>query len=373
MGRLISRPFFAFSCPPSLALQDKIKTRDTRMGSYSLSCTPRITHNRLLTVLPCFSQVRVLVIGDLMLDRYIWGDVERISPEAPVPVVRVTRESLHAGGAANVGANIRALGGNVTVCGVIGKDPAGKRLVQELSNTGVSTAGIVGSGNASTTSKTRIIAHSQQVVRLDREQSDGIDARARARVRAFVEKHVGEFNVVVVSDYAKGVVDAELLSLLATLRTQWRFLYLIDPKRRNFAFYRGASLVKPNKAEAALAADIDIRDPSTLRRAAQRLLDLWQTEAVLVSRGEEGMSLFTSAGTGAHFSTTAREVFDVTGAGDTVVATCALALGAGATLEEATVVANHAAGIVVSKVGTATVSPAELRTALQTAMQEQDV
>ena len=312
-----------------------------------------------------FSQVRVLVIGDLMLDRYIWGQVERISPEAPVPVVRVTRESFHAGGAGNVVANVRALGGKVAACGIVGKDPDGQRLLRELTDIGADVAGVVVSGATTTISKTRIIAHSQQVVRLDREQSPELDGRAQTRVRALVQQQLESCQVVVVSDYGKGVVDAELLALLAAQRTRQRFVYLIDPKRRNFAHYRGASLVKPNKEEAGLAAGIDIRDETDLQRAGDRLLELWQAEAVLVSRGEEGMSLFKRHGSAQHFPTTTREVFDVTGAGDAVLATCALALGAGATLEEAAVLANHAAGIVVGKVGTATTSPAELAAALQ--------
>jgi rfaE bifunctional protein kinase chain/domain len=316
--------------------------------------------SHLASVLKRFSQVRVLVIGDLMLDRYIWGQVERISPEAPVPVVRVTRESIHAGGAGNVVANVRALGGKVEACGIVGRDQAGRRLVQELSGIGAGVAGVVASQMTTTTSKTRIIAHSQQVVRLDREQRDGLDDRARARVRAFVQQRLSDCNVMVVSDYGKGVIDAELLTLLVARRQSHRFVYLIDPKRRNFAHYRGASLVKPNTEEAGLAAGIEIRNETDLLQAGTRLLDLWQAEAILVSRGEEGMSLFKRHGQAKHFSTTAREVFDVTGAGDTVLATCALALGAGATLEEATILANHAAGIVVGKVGTATVSPEEL-------------
>jgi D-beta-D-heptose 7-phosphate kinase/D-beta-D-heptose 1-phosphate adenosyltransferase len=317
------------------------------------------------SLLKRFSRVQVLVIGDLMLDRYIWGQVERISPEAPVPVVRVTRESTHAGGAGNVVANAQALGGNVMACGIVGRDQAGRRLVQELSGTGAGVAGVVASQAATTISKTRIIAQSQQVVRLDREQGHEIDGRVRARVRAFVQRQLENCDVVVVSDYGKGVIDAELLNLLAARRQRHHFIYLIDPKRRNFPHYRGASLVKPNQEEAALAAGIEIHDESGLRQAGARLLDLWQTEAVLVSRGEEGMSLFKRQGRAQHFSTMAREVFDVTGAGDTVLATCALALGAGASLEEATILANHAAGIAVGKVGTATVSPAELTVALQ--------
>jgi D-beta-D-heptose 7-phosphate kinase/D-beta-D-heptose 1-phosphate adenosyltransferase len=300
-----------------------------------------------------------------MLDRYIWGQVERISPEAPVPVVRVTRESLQAGGAGNVAANVRALGGQVAVCGVIGKDQDGRRLLQELTAIGADVAGAIISEATITISKTRIIAHSQQVVRLDREQNPELDGRGRAHLRTLVQQHLDGCQVVVVSDYGKGTIDADLLALLAARRERQRFVYLIDPKRRNFAHYRGASLVKPNKEEAGLAAGIEIRNEADLRHAGDRLLDLWQAEAVLVSRGEEGMSLFKRHGSAQHFPTTAREVFDVTGAGDTVLATCALALGAGATLEEATILANHAAGIVVGKVGTATVSPTELAVALR--------
>jgi len=307
----------------------------------------------------------VLVIGDFMLDRYIWGRVERISPEAPVPVVRVTRESLHAGGAGNVVANIRALGGLVVACGLIGQEQAGRRLKQELSSIGADTTGIIASSTIITTSKTRIIAHSQQVVRLDQEESDVVHDRIRPQLRRFVQRHINDFDVLVISDYGKGVIDAALLSLLAELRERQQFIYLIDPKRQNFAYYRNATLVKPNTEEAGQASGIEIRNESGLQQAGTRLLELWQAEAVLVSRGEEGMSLFKREGSTQHFPTAAREVFDVTGAGDTVLATCALALGAGATLEEATILANHAAGVVVGKVGTAIVSPTELRATLR--------
>ena len=298
-----------------------------------------------------------------MLDRYIWGRVERISPEAPIPIVHVTRETYHAGGAANVVTNIRALGGQVMTCGVIGKDPEGAKLQQKISEGGASIDGVITHKALQTTSKTRIIAHNQQVVRLDREHHD-IDNRIRNRFASFLRHHINQFDVVVVSDYGKGIVDKTLLTLLADLQSKRHFLYLIDPKRRNFAYYKAASLIKPNLEEAAFAAGLEIRNEQDLSQAGARLLDLWQTEAVLISRGEEGMSLFKSGASPQHFPATAREVFDVTGAGDTVLAVCALALGAGATLEEATILANHAAGVVVGKVGTATVSPAELRAEL---------
>jgi rfaE bifunctional protein kinase chain/domain len=325
---------------------------------------------RLVAWLTRFPQIHVLVVGDLMLDRYIWGQVERISPEAPVPVVRVTRESFHAGGAGNVVANIRALGGQVTACGVIGKDQDGRCLLQQLTDAGANIDGVVSSKTATTISKTRVIAHSQhrsqhQVVRLDHEQSDEFAGRVQTQVRTLIQQQLKISQVVVVSDYGKGVVNSELLTFLAAQRERQQFIYLIDPKRRNFASYRGASLIKPNKEEAGLAAGIEIHEETDLQRAGDRLLDLWRAEAVLISRGAEGMSLFKRHGSAQHFLTAAREVFDVTGAGDTVLATCALALGVGAPVEEAAILANHAAGIAVGKVGTATVSAEELAGTLQ--------
>ncbi len=315
-------------------------------------------------VLDRFAGVRTLVVGDVMLDRYIWGEVERISPEAPVPVVRVADESLRAGGAGNVITNIRALGGQVIACGLVGRDQDGRRLVKELASSGAEVSGLLLSQRMATISKTRIIAHSQQLVRLDREPRHALDSRVRARLRAFVRGHVSRCDVVVVSDYGKGMIDAELLGLLATLRRQHGFVYVIDPKPPNFAHYREASVVKPNLAEAGQAAGLVIHSEASLAEAGTRLLNRWQTPAVLISRGEAGLSLFQAGGAVRHFPTVAREVFDVTGAGDTVQATCALALGAGTGLETATIFANHAAGVVVGKVGTATVSPAELRAVL---------
>lgn len=316
-------------------------------------------------VLARFSRVRVLVVGDLMLDRYVWGRVSRLSPEAPVPVVRADRESLHPGGAANVAANVRALGGQATVCGVVGRDAAGRLLRAELQRSGIEVAGVVTSSAYATITKTRILAHSQQVVRVDRDPPAAPGPRIGARLRAWVERSLSDFDVCVVSDYGKGAVDAALLARLAALRERRRFVYVIDPKRRNFAHYRGASLVKPNADEAEQASGMELDGDAGLERAGRRLLERWQSEAVLISRGEAGLSLFRPGRGAAHFPAAAREVFDVTGAGDTVVAVCALALGAGATPETATKLANHAAGVAVGKVGTATVGPAELRAAVR--------
>jgi rfaE bifunctional protein kinase chain/domain len=320
----------------------------------------RMNGGRLAGLVQRFARVRVLVVGDLMLDQFVWGRVERISPEAPVPVVHVTDEDVRPGGAGNVVSNVMALGGRAAVSGIVGADAAGKRLAEALGRLGASTEGVVVSRHGPTTQKTRIIAHQQQVVRLDREVAGTPDGAGARRVRDFVLGHRRDFDVVVVSDYAKGAVGAELLAGLAAARARETFICVVDPKRANFDHYRRASLMKPNRGEAADAAGIEIGDRRSLRTAGARLLERWQADAVLISRGEEGMALFKPGGVVREFPTVAREVFDVTGAGDTVLATCALALGAGGTLEEATVLANHAAGIVVGKIGTATVTAREI-------------
>jgi rfaE bifunctional protein kinase chain/domain len=323
-----------------------------------------VSGRRLADLVRRFAGTRVLVVGDLMLDRYVWGRVHRISPEAPVPVVHVTREEMRPGGAGNVVSNLAALGGVAAVCGIVGRDAAGKQLTDALARLGASTDGVV-RGTGETTQKTRIIAHQQQVVRLDREAGSGPDGTSARRVRDFVLRARRRYDVLVVSDYAKGAIGPDLLEALAAARAREEFTWVVDPKRANFAYYRRASLVKPNRDEAAEAAGVEIRDRASLRAAGQRLLALWEAGAVLISRGDEGMALFKAGGAVEEFPTVAREVYDVTGAGDTVLATCALALGAGGSLEEATILANHAAGVVVGKIGTATVTAAELRAAVR--------
>jgi D-beta-D-heptose 7-phosphate kinase/D-beta-D-heptose 1-phosphate adenosyltransferase len=282
-----------------------------------------------------------------------------------VPVVHFTREDARPGGAGNVVSNVRALAGRAAVAGIVGDDPAGRSLRDMLARLGATTTGLVVDRQRPTIEKTRIIAHHQQMVRLDREEPAGGSSRAASRVRDHVLAQRRRCDVLVLSDYNKGVVDADLLAALATAHRRDPFRWVVDPKRANFGRYRRVSLVKPNREEAAAASGIEIRDRASLRRAGAQLLEQWEAEAVLISRGEEGMALFKRGGGVEEFPTVAREVFDVTGAGDTVVATCALALGAGGTLEEATVLANHAAGVVVGKIGTASVTAAELRAALK--------
>jgi len=312
-----------------------------------------------------FPGTRVLVIGDLMLDQFVWGDVSRISPEAPVPIVRVRRQEGRPGGAGNVVTNVVALGGRADACGLVGDDLAGRALATALASAGGGLAGVVRSRALATTAKTRVIAHNQQVVRFDQDpDADGIPARIATRLRAWVAAHARRYQVIVVSDYGKGVVTPELLADLAALRKRYGFAYVIDPKRPNFAHYRGASLVKPNLGEASVAAGIDIEDRASLASAGSELLRRWEADAILISRGEEGMSLFKPKARPQHFPTAAQEVYDVTGAGDTVLATCALALASGGTFEEAARLANHAAGVAVGKIGTATVTARELLRAL---------
>ena len=313
---------------------------------------------RLASVVRRFGRTRLLVVGDLMLDQFIYGRVSRISPEAPVPIVQVTGESAHLGGAANVAANVRALGGAAALVGVVGTDSHGRRLMRELGSIGVGVDGVVRASRYATIRKIRILAHQQQVVRLDRESGRPDSSLVRAVV-ARTLRQLGSVDGVVVSDYNKGVVTSALLSELAA-RCGPKPMLFIDPKKENFANYAGATLVKPNLEAAALASGIDIVDERSLARAGERLLERWHCQAVLMSRGEEGMTLFRHGRAMQHFPTAAREVFDVTGAGDTVLASAALALAAGASFEEAAVLANRAAGIVVGKLGTATASATEL-------------
>lgn len=308
-----------------------------------------------------FAGTRVLVIGDLMLDQFVWGDVSRISPEAPVPIVRVRRQEVRPGGAGNVVSNVVALGGRADACGFVGHDANGRALLKVLRETGGTLSGVIASAALSTTSKTRVIAHQQQVVRFDHDpEQRGSSARLGQRLVAWVAEHARKFRVVAVSDYGKGVVTEDLLAALEGLRQRHGFVYVVDPKRPNFSHYRGASLVKPNVAEASAAAGVDIVDEPSLIEAGRRLLERWQSEAILISRGEAGMTLFKRPLRVRHFPTSAQEVYDVTGAGDTALAACALALAAGGSFEQAAMVANHASGIVVGKVGTATATAREL-------------
>lgn len=325
-----------------------------------------MTPRRLQSILRGFAKARLLVVGDVMLDQFVWGRVDRISPEAPVPVVEVTHETVHLGGAANVAHNVAALGGKVGVAGAIGQDPSGKRTLGALDALGVAHTGLVRSREVATVRKTRVIAHNQQVVRFDREQKDLPEA-VNQSLRSYLRRNASRFDAIIVSDYGKGVITPDLLDDLAERRAAKGGLLIVDPKKRNYGHYRGITLATPNASEASDAAGIDVgASAANLRSAGKKLIEMWDADAMLITRGEHGMSLMRPGKSPKNFPTTSRQVYDVTGAGDTVVATCALALAAGATLEEAALLSNHAAGVVVAKLGTATVSAAELRATFRT-------
>jgi rfaE bifunctional protein kinase chain/domain len=323
--------------------------------------------SRLSAILDKFSKLRLLVIGDLMLDRFIWGEVERLSPEAPVPILRIVSEKASLGGAANVIHNVRSLGGQVTACGIIGRDESGKRIVSALKKIGASTAGLIADAHVQTIEKSRIIAspHHQQIVRLDRENHRSIGAPALRRLRDFIAAKVASFDAVVVSDYGKGAIHPELLEWLAAAAGGRKKLCVVDPKKENYERYRFATLVTPNKNEASEASGIAISDEKSLLAAGKKLVRKWRAEAVLITRGAEGMSLFRPRFPVQHFPTEPRDVFEVTGAGDTVVAVCALALAAGASFAEAARLANIAAGFVGDEVGTVAVPIEKLQRSLE--------
>jgi rfaE bifunctional protein kinase chain/domain len=305
-----------------------------------------------------FRNKRVLVIGDIILDHYIWGRVSRISPEAPVPVVEVTRESFLLGGAANVVHNIVSLGARASVVGIIGEDMAGEALRSMLDQKGVDCSGLF-IENRPTTVKTRVIAHNQQVVRFDREDSKYVDGRILKALLTHISSALKETDAVIISDYRKGIVTHDLVKgLLMKTKKQGLFV-AVDPKVGHFNFYKGVSLITPNLCEASLGSGIDIRDDRSLIRAGKMMLRKLSLDAALITRGEHGMSLFEKNKI-THIPTVAQKVYDVTGAGDTVISAFTLARASGASLEDAAIIANHAAGIVVGEVGTAVVSPEEL-------------
>ncbi len=320
-----------------------------------------MTEMRISELLDRIPGQRVLIVGDVMLDEYIWGEVRRISPEAPVPIVEMQRRTYVPGGAANTAANVVSLGGDAHLCGIVGLDLHAECLTSALRHSGVNADGILACTGRQTTTKTRIIAHNQQVVRLDAEVRTATAAGDEDRVVAWLEGEVPNAGACVISDYAKGVVSQRLAEHLIRLAGQHQTPIVVDPKGADYTKYRGATVVKPNIHEAERVTKQEITNESSLMDIGHKLAALLEGSAVLLTRGAHGMSLFRTGNAPVHIPTVAHNVFDVTGAGDTVVGTLAVALAAGATLEQATHLANWAAGIVVGKVGTATVSLAELR------------
>lgn len=319
----------------------------------------QLTKTRASEILRNLRGRYVLVLGDVMLDEFVWGDVSRISPEAPVPVVDVRRESMHLGGAANVLANLVALGACGSVVGVVGNDVAGERLQVGLRELGTQERCLIVDESRPSTTKTRIIAHSQLVVRADRESRSPVPEKVEEKIISCLKEALKQADAFVVSDYDKGVVTPRILREILPVAYE-QVPVLIDPKMRNFNSYRPATLVTPNHFEALRMSDTEDHSDNGSHHAAKVIREKLGCDAVLITRGDRGMMLLEGDAEPVYVETAAREVYDVTGAGDTVIAALASALATGATMLEAAALANHAAGMVVGKVGTATATAEEL-------------
>ena len=319
----------------------------------------------LLPYISKFKKARIMVIGDLMVDEYIWGSVSRISPEAPVPVVSVTSESLRLGGAGNVVNNIHSLEGKVLIGGVLGNDEMGRKVIHDLRKMGVDTKGVIVEPERVTTVKTRIIAQHQQVVRYDREVIRPPQRESLQQIISLLKERLNELDAVLISDYGKGVVCESLLEQVRSLALDTGKVLAVDPKVKNFPLFRQATIITPNHHEAAEAAGRWIQNEEDLMAVGRTLLQRLQAKSVLITRGEKGMTLFQEDGEVTNIPTMAKEVFDVTGAGDTVISVLTLALAAGANPKEAAMLSNYAAGIVVGEIGTATLKASELEDAVK--------
>jgi rfaE bifunctional protein kinase chain/domain len=328
--------------------------------------TPRAERQELLRTIARFTGRRVLVVGDLMLDQYIRGSVSRISPEAPVPVVRVTGESFIPGGAGNVVSNLAALGASVSVVGVVGEDEAGRVLLDQFRGKGVDVEGVCVDVDRLTTQKCRVVAERQQAVRYDRETTGPLSHATETRLFASLGEELSRADAVILSDYGKGVIGPKLLSRAIAGSRRRKIPVTVDPKPEHFRRYRGITCVTPNTSEAwACMHRAPKPGQDALDELGRDILKTLRSKSVLITRGPDGMSLFEAGGKVTHIPTVAREVFDVSGAGDTVISTFTLALAAGAPLLRAAKLSNHAAGIVVAKLGTATTDQKELSGAIR--------
>lgn len=331
-----------------------------------ISLKDRNLHNQI--VIDRFPDARIAVIGDIIMDEYIWGDVSRISPEAPVPVLEVQKETRMLGGAANVVRNMCTLGARPVLCGIVGDDVTGEAILMELEGLGLETGGVFKDPSRPTSIKTRVVARHQQIVRFDRESSLDISRQSVRKILDFAKNRLSRFDAVVISDYGKGVVSGPLMKGLRQLLKEPpfnpRMVMAVDPKTGNFEHYRGVDVITPNHHEAGLFCGLKIVDEPTLKQAGLKMLDLLTCRSVLITQGQDGMTLFEREGAETHIPTVAKKVFDVTGAGDTVISTLSLGLAVGMDLKSASFMANIAAGIVVGEVGTSAVNANELKRAI---------
>ncbi|MDD4954288.1 MAG: D-glycero-beta-D-manno-heptose-7-phosphate kinase [Candidatus Omnitrophica bacterium] len=334
----------------------------------------------LSRIIKNFNKANVLVLGDLILDEYIWGKVERISPEAPVPVVWANKRTFVPGGAANVASNIAALDAKVTVVGVVGKDKNKDILFSEFKKRGINPAGVLCESSRYTTVKTRIVAGHQQVVRVDWEHADPLSGPINQKIAKFIRANIRKFDAIIIEDYGKGVINAGLLEEVISLARKNKKIITVDPKEENFQLYHRVSSITPNRKELENAVrNLKIKDTTNRFRlnndrlfsdkdidaAAKEILKYLELDSLLVTLGEQGMKLFERNGHITHIPTVAQEVFDVSGAGDTVIGTFSLGLCCGAKVQEAAHIANFAAGIVVGKLGTAVTNRKELLKSLE--------
>ena len=312
--------------------------------------------------------LRILVLGDVMLDEYVWGTVNRISPEAPIPIVEVHTVTVTPGGAANVAVNLQSLGAEPILMGLVGADETAGRLRRALVEQGISDEYLLVDDGRPTTLKTRIVAHGQQMIRADRESRRPVEADLARRIEEQLSGRIADVDAVLISDYGKGFLTEAILGRAIDAAAQRQRPVTVDPKGLQYGKYRRASIVTPNEGEAARASHLEIQSEGDLLEAGRRLLAELDTEAILITRGEKGMSLFEPGERVHHLPTYAQEVYDVTGAGDTVIATLTLALAAGASYRAASELANRAAGVVVGKVGTASLSLADLERVIDAAI-----
>lgn len=314
-----------------------------------------------------FSAMRgkhIAVVGDLMLDKYIWGAVTRISPEAPVPIVHVANESECLGGAANVSNNLHHLGATAIPIGVVGEDLNGDHLIKLAQEAGFRTDGIIRDAARPTTVKSRVIAHNQHVVRVDREDGRDIEAAVARRIIGFLESIANDLDAIIIEDYNKGLLTAGLIESIIALAKQRDIPVTVDPKFSNFMAYKDVTVMKPNRKEIEEALAIKIEDETSLHAAAQKLKERLACANALITLGEKGMFLLDDRDRQTTIPTVARRVHDVSGAGDTVIATLTLALAAGSPVVEAAYLANHAAGVVVGEIGAVPITPEDLKQAL---------
>lgn len=320
----------------------------------------RYKYSTLSGVIKNFSKKRVAVIGDLLLDQFIWGDVSRISPEAPVPVVWVQKEGFMPGGACNVASNLAGLGAYVDMIGIIGDDNKGEILKNQLEAMGISTAGVLTDHTRPTVLKTRVVANHQQVVRIDYENLESIADKYLSRIRKYLKDNIRDIDGVIIEDYGKGLITPELLKMVVPLAKKYKKIVAVDPKESHFSYYKGVSVITPNHYEAAKAVGFNLDDSKSLIKGGSVLLKRLNAEVVLITLGERGMMVFEKDKTPMKIPTLAQEVFDVSGAGDTVVAVYTLAIIVSSSPIMSAHIANCAAGIVVGKAGVAAIDKSEL-------------